>query len=94
MHATSPDAPAGFRRAGSGLIVPEDVSRTREVWTYDEWRTLEKATKLLSGRGVQLLMRCAQPDCQKSPMERRRRPDGGITLRCSHADREFTKFKK
>lgn len=87
------DAPAGFRRSlASGLIVPEEISRAREVWTYQEWRALEKATTLLASRGVQVLMRCSHPECQQAPMERLRRPDGGITLRCAHKDREFTKL--
>lgn len=87
------DAPAGFRRStASGLILPDEHSRAREVLTYEEWRAIDKATKILSDRGVQVLMRCARPECQDKPIERLRRIDGGITLRCSHADREFTKL--
>lgn len=87
------DAPAGFRRSvASGLILPEEISRKREVWTYQEWRTIDKATKLLAERGIQVLMRCSRPECQDKPMERIRRHDGGITLRCNHVDREYTKL--
>lgn len=81
--------PTGFRKNSTGLIVPEDISRKREVWTKSEWRILERATKLLKSRDIQIFLRCDQKDCQKEPMERLRRPDGGITLRCQHKDREI-----
>lgn len=80
-------APAGFRENVTGLLVPEELSREREVWTRDEWRTLERAMKLLERRQIHVFMRCNRPACQKTPMERLRNPDGGITLRCQHRDR-------
>lgn len=82
--------PSGFRRAtGSGLIVPEEHSRVREVLTWQEWRTIEKATAILSAHGVKMFLGCEKAECKSEPMTRFRRPDGGITLRCAHADREF-----
>lgn len=81
--------PAGFRRSTTtGLIVPEEQSREREVWTRDEWKTIERATKLLAGRGLEFFMRCPHTkDCQAAPMERLRRADGGLELRCAHKTR-------
>jgi hypothetical protein len=77
--------PAGFRENLAGLIVPEAVSRRREVWTYAEWRTLERATTLLTSRKVKLLLACHAPHC--APIERIRNADGGLTLRCGCTDR-------
>lgn len=84
--------PKGFRRAtGSGLIVPEDLSREREVWTHDEGRLLDRATKLANKRELKLLLACKHPDCQKAPIERLRLPNGDWVLRCQHRDRVFVK---
>ena len=89
-----PAAPkdGAFRETPSGLIVPSELSREREVWTWDEWRTLEKATKLLESRGLRLFLRCDHSrKCMAHPIERLRNPDGGLTLRCAHKDRVFRK---
>jgi len=86
----APEAvPVGFRRAESGLILPEPLSRAREVWTKSEWQLLERTTKLLASRGVLVYLRCARKACQAAPLQRLRRVDGGITLQCEHLDREF-----
>lgn len=88
----------GFRRTGSGLLVPgtpktaadiEAEAREREVWTTDEFKILERATKLLMSRDIQIFFRCREAMCQREPMQRIRNPDGGLTLRCSHKDRVF-----
>lgn len=90
---TADVVPAGFRRSESGLILPEEHSRVREVWTHSEWRTLERATKLLESRGLKLFFRCEHSkDCQREPIERRRNLDGTITLRCAHADRVMSRL--
>lgn len=83
--------PVGYRRNDAGLIVPEDISRKREVWTWQEWRDLERVTKRLVARGLAFQFKCQDPRCQDTKLERVRRPDGGITLRCNHLDREFHK---
>jgi len=83
------DTRSGFHPHASGLLVPEDVAREREVWTRDEWKALEKVTKFLQGKGVELFMGCTHHDCKKLPIERIRRADGGLTLRCAHKDREI-----
>jgi hypothetical protein len=85
--------PAGFRRAtASGLIVPEEVSRLREVVSRDDWKQLERATKMLQAHGVRIFLACDRPECAAAPLERVRRLDGGITFRCAHRDLEFTKL--
>lgn len=85
-------AETAFREHASGLIVPAELSREREVWTWAEWMTLEKAAKLLTSRGIRMFLGCRDPRCQKTPMTRLRRPDGGITMQCEHKDRMI--FKK
>jgi hypothetical protein len=86
----------GFRATASGLIVPEELSRTREVWTFDEWRQIERTTKLLESRGMEFFLRCgpctarAARRGQAPPkLERIRRADGALTLRCDCTEREF-----
>lgn len=86
---------AGFaRHEGTGLLVPEEFKREREVWTREEWMVLERATKLLSSRGMELYLGCQQPACQKAPIERMRNLDGGITLRCEHKDRVVVRYRR
>lgn len=81
-----------FREHASGLYVPEPLSRTREVWTRDEWKTIDRAVRMLESRGVTVYFGCPEPTCTTAPIARVRRPDGGITLRCAHKDREFRSF--
>lgn len=75
----------------SGLIVPDDVSRERQVWTRDEWRLLERTTAMLHGHGVTLLLQCQREECQEVPLEPMRLRDGSFRLRCAHMDREMVK---
>ena len=82
--------PAGFREApASGLIVPEAHSREREVWTRDEWKLMERMSKLLRSRHITVFLRCDEPGCLKEPMVLVRRATGGISLQCTHKTREF-----
>lgn len=84
--------PSGFAQDTSGLIVPEaSVTRERQVWPRDEWRLLERATKMLGAHGVDLLLQCQHPSCIKAPLEPMRLPNGGFRLRCAHMDRVMTK---
>lgn len=93
MLATpTPTTPQGFRQSpNSGLIVPEAQSRERQVWTKDEWKLLERCTKLLHGHGIALLMKCRHEACKDSPLEPKRLRDGTFRLRCNHADRVMMK---
>lgn len=84
--------PHGFRQAlHSGLIVPEEISRERQLMTWQEWRDLERVTKRLEARGMTLQLKCNDPRCQREPIKRVRTPEGGISFQCAHADRVFTK---
>lgn len=84
--------PAGFRRSiDSGLIVPEEQSRLREVWTRDDWKLLNRAATLFSMKGLSLLLKCNHPGCKDQPVEKIHQPDGGFILRCAHCDRVFQK---
>ena len=85
---------AGFAQHASGLYVPEEVSREREVWLREEWAALERATKLLTSRGLEFHFCCPKAECAGEPIERRRNLDGGITLRCNHKDRVVVRFRK
>lgn len=79
----------------SGLLVPEEFKRDREVWTLDELKTIDKATKLLESRGVLVYLGCVDEQCRKAgPLERIRSLDGGITYRCAHRDRVFLKLPR
>lgn len=85
--------PRGFRQSTeSGLILPEEISRERQVYSKADWMTLDRATKLLRQMGITLFLKCDTPACASAPIERLRRLDGGITFRCAHADREFRKL--
>lgn len=79
--------PHGFKPHASGLLVPEPISREREVWTRDEYKTINRALKLLASRKVEVFLGC--PQCKAAPIEKIKRNDGGLTLRCAHKDREF-----
>jgi len=79
---------AAFREHASGLLVPNEISRAREVWTRAEWKALDKVTDFLAAKGLTVYLACEQCKGDDKRIERVRRPDGGITLRCAHLDRE------
>ena len=81
--------PAGMRAHASGLIVPEAQSRAREVWTKDEGRLLERATKLLDAKGIKLFLGCTEPRCKVAPITRKRLANGDFVLECEHKTRVF-----
>lgn len=81
----------GYSPHASGLLVPDELARVRQVWTRDEWKTLNRATDLLNRKGIKALLKCEHPGCETSPVEKLRRGDGGFILRCAHADRIFQK---
>jgi hypothetical protein len=85
------NAGAAFRTTNSGLFVPAELSRERQVWTKDEARLLERATKLLEGKGIRLFLGCMHDRCREAPIERMRAADGGLVLRCAHADRVLSR---
>lgn len=80
--------PPGFRQASeaSGLLVPEDTPREREVWTKDEQRLIDRATAFLAFKGLEFLIACADDRCKGQKLERVPAAEGSI-LRCLHKDR-------
>lgn len=81
---------SGFRRhEGSGLLVPEEVSREREVWTRDDLRLIDRATKLLTSRGIQVMFACTDKRCADVKITRVHGLAGDYILRCNHKDRVF-----
>lgn len=88
----TPRIDAGYRPSvASGLLVPVESSRGREVWPRDEWRLLERATRMLGRHGIDLILQCQHPDCATTPLEPMRLDDGGFQLRCAHMDHVMTK---
>ena len=85
--------PPGFRRASaaSGLLVPEETPRQREVWTKDEGRLLDRAIALVQSRGMQFMLRCGDEQCKGSKIERIKGDGRDYLLRCPHKDRVFTR---
>ena len=89
---SNPAVGGGFARHNSGLYVPEEHKRAREVWTQADWKMLERAVKFLESRSVTLFLGCPEEGCRSQPMERIRNLDGGLTLRCPHKDRVVVRY--
>jgi hypothetical protein len=88
---TDPRPPAAFRAHASGLIVPEDISRARDVFTDSESRTINRAVTLLNQHGIEVYFGCPLESCKKRPMEPRRLANGDFVLECEHASHIFTR---
>lgn len=84
--------PRGFRQSSSatGLLIPEDTPRAREVWTKDEVRLHDRFMALLADprRQLKLMLQCGNPECASPQLERIKVP-GGYLLRCGCKDRHF-----
>lgn len=81
-----------FREHASGLIVPEELSRERQVWTKQEAALLDRTVKLLGSRGLLVMFRCTHERCkQAGPITRTRGNGGEMILQCAHCDRVFTR---
>lgn len=78
--------PTGFTPHASGLVVPADVARIREVWTNDERKQLARALGLCDQRQVLVGLKCGRPGCP-DPMLRRVETPEGFSLRCGCVDR-------
>ena len=87
--------PHGFRTASkaTGLIVPVETDREREVWTRDEWKLVDRVTKLLAARGIKFQFGCTDPRCQGERMEFLPQIRGRAEpiLRCNHRDRVWSR---
>lgn len=82
-------SPNGYHENGSGLLVPTEAVRVREVWTDDEFRLLNRVGKLLRARGMTFSLSCLSAECQHDQMSIQPRPGGGSILRCKCKDRIF-----
>jgi len=71
--------------------VPEAVSRTREVWTKDEGKLLDRAIALLQSRDVKWLMKCGKPTCSDDKLERLKELGSDYVLQCGCKRRVFTR---
>lgn len=88
MLVTPTGQPAeSFRSTESGLLVPSESSRTREVWTRDEWALMNRVGKLLKARELAFNLACLNPGCE-GPMQMVVHPTGH-SLRCGCKDRVF-----
>ena len=63
----NPTSTHGLTRRPSGLLVPEAVARTREVWLREEGKLLRRLHKLLTSHGVKAVLLCAEPACREHP---------------------------
>lgn len=79
-----------FQEHVSGLLVPKAHVRIRQVFTKEEWRLLDKVSRLFKSRGVALLMECEQPACSKE-IQQVQIPGAGLMLRCQCTDRVLQK---
>lgn len=93
MALLNPDAPSGFRPSSElpSLLVPDDVSRTRQVWTRDEWKVIDRAIGLLKARRIRTEMFCEEDHCHGRTIEAARLSGRAIRLRCDCTDRMFTR---
>jgi hypothetical protein len=84
-------ADPAFREHASGLIVPAEISRARDVFTDAESRTINRAVTLLNRHGIEVYFGCPLDSCKKAPMEPRRLANGDFALDCEHASHVFTR---
>ena len=80
---------SAFRQHDSGLYVPADLSREREVWTREELRLVGRVTTLLTKRGLAVMFACTDTRCTDVKIERVPGLAGDYILRCAHKDRIF-----
>lgn len=68
-------------------------SRDREVWTYEEKRLLDRASRVIVAHGDRMQIVCGHPLCPDRRiqlMQDDTNPAGRI-LRCGHLDRHFAR---
>ncbi len=90
-HTDRVSSPAGFAPHPSGLIVPAAVAKRREVWTRDEWKTIDRAAGHLAAHRVTLGMRCVAEDCPAPRMAPELAPSGDLMLICGCTERVLTR---
>lgn len=77
---------AAFAEHASGLVVPQDLARTRKVWTKQEGKILDRFVKLVKAKGLEFHLRCADPKCQTQPLEPKMLAGRQFRLRCRCTD--------
>lgn len=82
----SSSAPAGFRTAGSGLLVPNSVERQREVWCATDRKALDRAAKACAAHGVKMTLACQREGCS-GHLTRLDVAGVGDVIRCGCSDR-------
>jgi hypothetical protein len=86
----SPTAPAGFRPSGHGsLLIPLATERTREVWTEQERKALDRASLACGSHGIRMALTCTKPGCRGGLM--RLDVAGDDVLRCDCTDRVLSR---
>lgn len=78
--------PSGYRPNPSGLIVPDEVSRIREVVTAEEWALVSRVVdKVCRPRNMKFVWLCNDAKCQgDQKIMRRVRTANGWYLECGH----------
>lgn len=87
------DVPAGFREdigRGSGLIVPEALSRVRETVAESEWMLLTRCAKAFSHYNLRFVFVCNKCASPEAPFMKRIRTAHGFILQCPHRDLVFS----
>lgn len=67
--------------------------RVREVWVREEWKLLNRASKMLEGHGVKHRMLCTIEQCPDKPIKIATDASApmGAVLRCGCTDRVFAR---
>lgn len=79
-----------LKRADTQRAEPGAGERLREVWTREEWKTMQRGFEVLRKRGIEVYLRCDAPDCRPYIMTHHSTPAGTV-LRCRHKDRVLSK---
>lgn len=70
-------------------------TRRRETWPRDDYRRVDRASKLLKSRNVKMSISCANPVCPEPSIALVKSTDathGGFVLRCGCTERVLTRF--
>ena len=85
--------PQGFTDHPSGLVVPIEHRRARQVLTRDELKLIDRTAKVLAQVSVAHQMKCGKTDCPDPVLRRLPSLDGSTVLQCGCTDRVFTRLR-
>jgi hypothetical protein len=73
-------------------VVPQSITRPREVWTTDERKAIQRVLDLMNLRGLKVQFICNHPDCHENGgrITQRRSEQGEPIWECDHKTRVFT----